>query len=40
VYYTHIEKAIVILLYGGDKSTQFADIIKAKDIASNLEETE
>jgi len=39
VYYTHIDKAIVILLCGGDKSTQIADITKAKDIASNLEET-
>ena len=40
VYYTHIDKTIVILLCGGDKSTQLSDIIKAKVIASNLEETD
>jgi len=38
VYFTHIEKTLVILLCGGDKSTQSGDITKAKTIAENLED--
>lgn len=40
VYYTHLDKTLVILLCGGDKSTQSADLRKAIDIAANLEVTE
>jgi len=39
VYYTHLDKTLVILLCGGDKSTQSADVRAAKDIASSLEVT-
>ena len=38
VYYKDIGKEIVILLCGGDKSTQQADIIKARKIAKLFEE--
>ena len=38
VYFTRRGQEIVILLCGGDKSTQQADINTAKKIASNLEE--
>lgn len=34
VYYTIRRKVIILLLIGGDKSTQKADIIKAKALAS------
>ena len=36
VYYTAIGDEIIILLAGGDKSTQSKDIEKAKELASNL----
>jgi len=38
VYYKDTGKEIIILLCGGDKSTQQADIIKAKKIAKQYEE--
>ena len=40
VYYTQIKSKIVILLCGGDKSSQGRDIEKAKRIALKLEELE
>lgn len=36
LYYTRKGNAIVILLVGGDKSTQKADIAKAKELADNI----
>ncbi|MGD0723859.1 MAG: type II toxin-antitoxin system RelE/ParE family toxin [Roseiarcus sp.] len=36
VYYVHMGKAVVILLCGGDKSTQDHDIKAAKSIANQL----
>ena len=33
VYYTKKDSEIIILLVGGDKSTQKADIVKAKELA-------
>ena len=36
VYYIHMGKAVVILLCGGDKSTQDHDIKAAKSIANQL----
>ena len=38
VYYTERGSEIVILLAGGDKSTQERDIKKAKKLARNIEE--
>jgi len=38
VYFTQREQEIVILLCGGDKSTQSRDIETAKRIAKNIEE--
>jgi putative addiction module killer protein len=38
VYYTRRRQEVVILLCGGDKSTQAKDIKAAKEIAKNLEE--
>lgn len=38
VYYTQRDHEIMILLCGGDKSTQSRDIEAAKEIAANLEE--
>ncbi len=38
VYYIQRGGTVVILLSGGDKSTQQADIIKAKDISRQLED--
>jgi putative addiction module killer protein len=38
VYFKDIGKAIIILLCGGDKSTQQADIKRAKEIARFYEE--
>ena len=36
IYYTEHDGEIVILLAGGDKSTQSKDIAKAKELAKNL----
>ena len=36
IYYTIKENVIVLLLIGGDKSTQKSDIMKAKDIAKSI----
>ena len=36
IYYTERNGEIVILLAGGDKSTQTKDIAKAKELARNL----
>jgi putative addiction module killer protein len=36
IYYTHRGTAIVILLCGGDKSTQARDIRRAKELAERL----
>jgi putative addiction module killer protein len=38
VYYVQRGNIVVILLSGGDKSTQQADIVKAKEIARQLED--
>ena len=38
IYFTLREGRLVILLCGGDKSTQAEDIQKAKEILNNLEE--
>lgn len=38
VYFVERGAVVVILLSGGDKSTQQMDIAKAKEIARNLEE--
>ena len=38
VYFVHRSSVIVILLSGGDKSTQNPDIVKAKELAKQLEE--
>ena len=40
VYYTQVKESIVVLLCGGDKSSQTRDIKKAKLLASKLEVTE
>lgn len=37
VYFVQKEAVVVILLSGGDKSSQKADIAKAKEIARQLE---
>lgn len=37
VYYTHRGAVLVILLCGGNKSTQQADIDRAKALAANLD---
>jgi len=37
VYYTKRESEIIILLIGGDKSTQSKDIIKAKELLKEIE---
>ncbi|MFO1491949.1 MAG: type II toxin-antitoxin system RelE/ParE family toxin [Kiritimatiellia bacterium] len=36
VYYTQRDRALILLLVGGDKSTQSADIRLAQRIAQNL----
>lgn len=38
VYFVERGNVVVILLLGGDKGTQQADIAKAKEIARDLEE--
>ena len=38
VYFVQRGPVVVILLSGGDKSTQAADIIRAKDLARQIEE--
>ena len=38
VYFVQRGSAVVILLSGGDKSTQNPDIVKAKELAKQLEE--
>ena len=38
IYYTEVENIIIILLYGGDKSTQSKDIKKAKVYLQDLKE--
>lgn len=38
VYFVYRDSVVVILLSGGDKNTQQADITKAKEIAKQLEE--
>ena len=37
VYYTVRDEEIIILLIGGDKSTQPADIVKAKQLLEEIE---
>ncbi len=37
VYFVQLQSVVVILLSGGDKSTQQADIVRAKEIARQLE---
>ncbi|WP_245300099.1 type II toxin-antitoxin system RelE/ParE family toxin [Methylocystis bryophila] len=39
VYYVRAEKPIYLLLIGGDKSTQKMDIVRAKEMARAIEET-
>lgn len=36
VYFTHIERTVVVLLIGGDKRTQQRDIEMAKSLAREL----
>jgi len=36
IYYKQTGKAIVVILCGGDKSTQESDIKRAKEIAKQL----
>ena len=38
VYYKDTGKIIYVLLCGGDKSTQSKDIVRAKELARNLED--
>ena len=40
VYYTNINNKLVVILCGGDKSTQARDTKKAKKLAMRLEVTE
>ena len=37
VYYVQREKLLIVLLCGGDKSSQQRDITRAKELARNLE---
>jgi putative addiction module killer protein len=36
VYYRQTDKTIIVILCGGDKSTQDKDIKRAKDVAAGL----
>ncbi len=36
VYFTHLDGTVIVLLAGGDKSSQSSDIKKAKELAANL----
>jgi putative addiction module killer protein len=36
VYYKQTQKSIIVILCGGDKSTQDADIKRAKEMAAQL----
>lgn len=38
VYYTSMGEELVVLLAGGDKSSQSEDIERAKDLARNIQE--
>jgi len=38
VYFVKINTVVVVLLSGGDKATQKSDILKAKEIAIQLED--
>lgn len=38
IYFVQRGSVVVILLSGGDKSTQDSDIIKAKELAKKLED--
>lgn len=40
VYFAQIDLLIILLLYGGDKSTQERDIIKAKQLWSDFKQRE
>ena len=40
MYYSQTDQEIIVLLCGGDKSSQTVDIKKAKQIASDLEAAE
>jgi putative addiction module killer protein len=37
IYYKKVRDSIIVLLCGGDKSTQKADITRAKEILKGLE---
>ena len=37
IYYIQVREKIIVLLCGGDKSSQIRDIAKAKQLASNVE---
>lgn len=37
VYFLKVNSVVVILLSGGDKGSQTADIVKAKEIARHIE---
>ena len=38
VYYMKLEEVLIVLLCGGDKSTQSKDIKRAKELAQRIEE--
>jgi putative addiction module killer protein len=40
VYFAQVDLLIILLLYGGDKSTQERDIIKAKQLWSDFKQRE